>query len=669
MPIRPPVPETVAEWVRPEDLDHPDQEPDLVPEITILVKQEMPDPDAPPEQPRTMVEKVPQLRRLQDHPEVEEAWLEYLMNHWKPWAEKIRRWQEVHQVYEAVDFMRRRVEESEERYELFLGVGLLHWRDSTGKMVKRHLLTGLAEIEFEAARGILTVVPAASFEAFKVELDMLELADQPRLDGSQIPEQLEGLDLGAWDADQVGAILREIANRAKGNAQVDEKNFQPSQTADTTFCVYLAPALVLRERRPTVFEEVVGRLLHQVANDSLTKTTGPWQCFLDEGESSHARGILVSPAFTGALSSTEPPGRLFFPLPTNVEQRQIVYRLRASPCVVVKGPPGTGKSHTIANLVCHLLASGERILITAQAPKALTVLRDMLPKDLQDLCVTALGSSREDQRLLEEGVRGILRKQNEWLGTERVHAKISQLEQQLEALETELAETERQLRESREAETHSHRLPGGYEGTAAQIARQLEQERETLGWFPDVRHDRFPFPLQEAEVRLLAAVHAELTAVLEHELHLDSGNFVLPTPNEFRHTIAQLEEAEKEANRHQQTADPERLDHIRNSPREHLEKTAASLRRIDEHALRVAHMLGDLAVRNPEGPACKPRRAVVPAPTGGCGDIERDRRHAWADWRCPHRAASRGPPRPSAGGYHTPPGALRERGWAWFLGV
>lgn len=595
MPIRPPVPETVAEWVRPEDLDQPDREPELLPEITILIEQEVSDPDAPPEQPRTIVEEVPQLRRLQDHSEVEEAWLEYLRNHWEPWAEKMRCWQEVHQVYEAVDFMRRRVEESEERYELFLGVGLLHWRDSTGKLVKRHLLTGPAEIEFDAARGILTVVPAASFEAFKVELDMLELPDQPRLDGSRIQEQLEELDIDAWDADRVGAILREIANRAKGNAQVDEKNVEPSQTADTTFCVSLAPALVLRERRPTAFEEVVSRLLEQVANHTLTRTTGSWERFLDEGESSHVRGTHVSPAFSGSPGSIEPPGRLFFPLPTNEEQRQIVHRLRASPCVVVKGPPGTGKSHTIANLVCHLLASGERILITAQAPKALTVLRDMLPRDLQDLCVTALGSSREDQRLLEEGVRGILKRQNEWLGTERVQAKIDELEEQLKALEAGLTETERQLRESREAETHSHHLPAGYEGTAAKIARQLEQERETLEWFPDVRHDRSPFPLQKAEVRLLAAMHAELTADLEHELHLDIGNFVLPTPDEFRHMVTQLEGAEREAHRHQQTADPERLDHIRNSPREHLEKTASSLHTIDEHGLRATHVLGDLA--------------------------------------------------------------------------
>jgi len=85
------------------------------------------------------------------------------------------------------------------------------------------------------------------------------------------------------------------------------------------------------------------------------------------------------------LPVDEGSSRLYFPLATNEEQRQIIHKLNASSSVVVKGPPGTGKSHTIANLMCHLLASGERVLITAHAPKALTVLREMLPEEMRDL--------------------------------------------------------------------------------------------------------------------------------------------------------------------------------------------------------------------------------------------------------------------------------------------
>lgn len=181
-------------------------------------------------------------------------------------------------------------------------------------------------------------------------------------------------------------------------------------------------------------------------------------------------------AACGANTPTPAPvDRFLFPLPANDEQRQIVQRLEGDPCVLVKGPPGTGKSHTIANLICHLLASGERVLVTAYAPKALTVLRNMLPRDVQDLCVTALGYSREDQHLLEQSVREILKRRNEGPGSTAAQQEIEKAEADLQGLEGELARVERDLRVFRELETHSHELPGGYSGTAAHIARLLRR--------------------------------------------------------------------------------------------------------------------------------------------------------------------------------------------------
>ncbi|MGH9350751.1 MAG: hypothetical protein ACRD2G_01090, partial [Terriglobia bacterium] len=147
-PTQPPLPKLVQDWIRPQDFGQADHEPELLPEITILVEKGMPDPDAPADQTRTVIEKVPEVRRLKDHPEVEDAWLEYIVNRWDPWAQEMQRWQQVQQVYEEVDFMRRRLEEAEERYELLLAVGLLQWRDPdpTASTIKRHLLTAPAEI-------------------------------------------------------------------------------------------------------------------------------------------------------------------------------------------------------------------------------------------------------------------------------------------------------------------------------------------------------------------------------------------------------------------------------------------------------------------------------------------------------------------------------------------
>lgn len=116
-PMRSPVPDSVADWASTEDVDQIDTEPELRAEITVPDAQhalDLGDGPAPA-----------QLLRLVDHPEVQDVWLSYLLDEWQPWTERMRRWQEVQDVYDGLDYMRRRVEESEERYELLLAVGLL----------------------------------------------------------------------------------------------------------------------------------------------------------------------------------------------------------------------------------------------------------------------------------------------------------------------------------------------------------------------------------------------------------------------------------------------------------------------------------------------------------------------------------------------------------------
>ena len=66
--------------------------------------------------------------------------------------------------------------------------------------------------------------------------------------------------------------------------------------------------------------------------------------------------------------------------------------------VLVQGPPGTGKTHTIANLIGHLLSEGKSVLVTSHTEKALTVLKDKVHKDLQGLCISLLSTSSQQKR-------------------------------------------------------------------------------------------------------------------------------------------------------------------------------------------------------------------------------------------------------------------------------
>lgn len=589
-PIQPSPPAVVRDWIRPDDLGQTDHEPELLPEITIIVEKRLPDPDALADQVRTVIERVPEVQYLNDHPEVQDAWIEYLVKQWEPWAQEMHRWQEVQQVYENVDFMRRRIEEAEERYELILAIGLLQWRDPTGSTVKRHLLTAPAEITLDASRGVLTVSPAASFEKFRIELDMLELQNQPRLEGVGLDEHLEALDVQAWDKAKVGEILRIIANRASPDDQVDENAMKPLERSDEIFRVTYAPALALREWRPTAYEELINRFLDACDNAPGNPTTQPWERLILEGEATRT-AVDELPEREPASDNGQP--RIYFPLPRNEEQQKIAERLQALPYVLVKGPPGTGKSHTIANLICHLLATGERVLVTAQAPKALAVLREKLPSEIRSLCVTALGSTREDQRLLEDSVHGILSRKNDWKGHTWAQREIERLEQEFSQLEGKCVTVERQLRECREAETYSHTV-ASYEGTAAQVARKLEHDLETHGWFPEPADANSRCPLEPAEIEFLATFHGSLTIEQLKEIGLGIPDCGLPDPEAFQEAVRTLTNAEQNAESLHQKLSRDELDTLRSFSDGDLDTCKAFLNALEDCAVRSYRILGDL---------------------------------------------------------------------------
>lgn len=72
----------------------------------------------------------------------------------------------------------------------------------------------------------------------------------------------------------------------------------------------------------------------------------------------------------------------YFPLKSNIQQQRICDNVMSKNLSVVWGPPGTGKSETISNLVCHLIANGKSVLVTSQQQKALEVVRDKLKKNV-----------------------------------------------------------------------------------------------------------------------------------------------------------------------------------------------------------------------------------------------------------------------------------------------
>ena len=73
---------------------------------------------------------------------------------------------------------------------------------------------------------------------------------------------------------------------------------------------------------------------------------------------------------------------ILFVKDTNRERVDIAKQIEINDAVVVQEPPGTGKTHTIANLLGHFLAQGKNVLITSHTKKALRVLKEKIPKNI-----------------------------------------------------------------------------------------------------------------------------------------------------------------------------------------------------------------------------------------------------------------------------------------------
>lgn len=93
------------------------------------------------------------------------------------------------------------------------------------------------------------------------------------------------------------------------------------------------------------------------------------------------------------------------PIPADSSQAQVVAEALAGHTLVVEGPPGTGKSQTITNLIVRAIADGRRVLFVAEKQAALEV----VTRRLRSVGVADLVLNLHDREQRPEAVREKLR--------------------------------------------------------------------------------------------------------------------------------------------------------------------------------------------------------------------------------------------------------------------
>ncbi|MFO1005565.1 MAG: DUF3320 domain-containing protein [Planctomycetaceae bacterium] len=98
-----------------------------------------------------------------------------------------------------------------------------------------------------------------------------------------------------------------------------------------------------------------------------------------------------------------PPRDLVHPLPADSSQLSAVMAASEGHDFVIVGPPGTGKSQTIANIIAQCLAGGKTVLFVAEKTAALDVVyRRLRDHGLGDCCVELHSNKAERKRFLDQ---------------------------------------------------------------------------------------------------------------------------------------------------------------------------------------------------------------------------------------------------------------------------
>ncbi len=429
-----------------------------------------------------------------------QAWIEARTD----WARTEQHARRALSLFEEIYALYALMEREGERHELILGEGMLFWRHRDGAIEHPVLLQRLS-LEFDARQP---------------EFRLRESALPPEIYSGLITA-LTGVDSHA--VARIRDHFNEHPCHPLGGAETEEfLSFLAVQLSPRGHLVATRPSRSPEDpvivRGPFLFQRTrtlgFGTAIEAILED------------IAEHETARCSTALMR------IAGIEPPGaaprgpkaddslaedQVVLSKPANLEQIRIAERLESHGAVLVQGPPGTGKTHTIANLVGHLLAHGKTVLITADTTKALRVVREQVDERLRPLCVSALDNDLDGRKQLEEAVLAIahdISQEDTDVLRERARERARVRREQLEKLER----AERELYEARTDEYRPLTL-NGQDLSPADAAREVVQGRSADGFIPGPLKSGASLPLSAAEVRALYQTNRTTTKRDEEDFH------------------------------------------------------------------------------------------------------------------------------------------------------
>src|SRR5580692_4613773 len=430
-------------------------------------------------------------------------------------------------IFETLYALYGRIDREAERVELILGDGILSWRRTEGGIYHPILLQRL-QLQFDASVPEFTLSEADH----PVELYSALFQSMSDVDGRTIGRCREELEEGGFHPLMNGstsAFFKRLVVQLSPRGEFLEDRAPDAEGGDP--CIGRDPVVFLRARNLGFAAAIEGILA-----DLRTREDLPWSLLNIVGEESPM--LIGSEKELPTSHLAELAAEVLLSKPANPEQVRIAKQLEQHGGVLVQGPPGTGKTHTIGNLVGHLLAQGKSVLVTSHTTKALRMVRHHIVSELRPLCVSVLENDLDSRKQLESAVGSIAERLSRAdAGSLELEAK--KLESERLDLVKKLDEIRNQLTDAR-ADEYREIAIAGKSSAPADAARQVVQEKEAHGWIPGPVAAVAPLPLSAGELADLYRTGVSLSREDEQELsgHLPELHD-LPRAEDFEASVSE----------------------------------------------------------------------------------------------------------------------------------
>lgn len=262
---------------------------------------------------------------------------------------------------------------------LFLAIGFLRWKNAEDDPKSYFAPLILLPVKLER-RSVLSGVKMSMLDDEpRFNLTLLELLRHdfqlniPGLSGD-LPIDESGIDV-----EQIWNIVRRAVRDIPGFEVTTD-----IVLGTFSFSKYLMWRDLIDRSEQLTQNDVVRHLLHHKLG----------------GSSLESAGEFPEPR---KLDVTVEPGELFTPLPADSSQLAAVVASATGHSFVLDGPPGTGKSQTIANMIAHNLALGRRVLFVAEKMAALDVVKRRLEdKGIGQFCLELHSSKSSKMHVLQQ---------------------------------------------------------------------------------------------------------------------------------------------------------------------------------------------------------------------------------------------------------------------------